>query len=142
MSCFSKRSNVKKNRIATLFIAAILALGAATMTSCAVVVVGAAAAGTVAYVRGSIRATLPYSVETLAKAVRTTITDDLKFALIKAGEDATGAEYVARNSQDEKIVITLSRIDDKVTKLEIRVGTFGDESTSRLILNRIERNLD
>ena len=133
---------MKKSRFGSFLFAAVLGVGALSMTGCVVVVAGAAAAGTVAYVRGSLKATLPAGVEKLEGVVKSTLTDDLKFALISAREDALGAEYVVRTSQDRKVVITLERFDDKLTKIEIRVGTLGDESTSRLILNQIEHNLD
>lgn len=107
-----------------------------------VLVVGAAAASGMAYYKGSLTATLPNNVEKVESAVRATLEKDLRFALISSSEDAVGAEYTARNSQDEKIVIKLKRVDDSITKIDIRVGVFGDESTSQLILRKIEKRLN
>jgi hypothetical protein len=132
---------VKKNRIGTLVFGFFLALSTLFSGGC-VVLVSAAAAGGVAYYKGSLTATLPCNVEKVESAVRATLEKDLRFALINSAEDAVGAEYTARNSQDEKIVIKLKRVDDAITKIDIRVGVFGDESTSQLILRKIEKRLN
>jgi hypothetical protein len=129
------------HRIGRFFFALTLALCTLFSGGC-VLVVGAAAAGGVAYYKGSLTATLPYNVEKVESAVRATLDKDLRFALISSAEDAVGAEYTARNSQDEKIVIKLKRVDDQITKIDIRVGVFGDESTSQLILRKIEKRLN
>jgi hypothetical protein len=119
----------------------ILVLGALAVTSgCLIVAAGAAGAGTVAYVRGELDATLgnPYSpvVDAAARAMT-----QLQFATVSESRDAFNAEIIARTSQDKKIDITLSRQGDDLTQLKIRIGLFGNEEESRAILDRIKSNL-
>jgi hypothetical protein len=105
-----------------------------------IVAAGAAGAGTVAYVRGELDATLgnPYSpvVDAAARAMT-----QLQFATVSESRDAFNAEIIARTSQDKKIDITLSRQGDDLTQLKIRIGLFGNEEESRAILDRIKSNL-
>ena len=54
-------------------------------------------------------------------------------------KDAVSATLVALTADNTKIKIVLNRKADNVTETSIRVGTFGDESMSRLILERIRK---
>ncbi|MHC4150263.1 MAG: DUF3568 family protein, partial [Planctomycetota bacterium] len=56
-------------------------------------------------------------------------------------KDAMSATIVARDSADKKITIKLSATPEKTTGISIRVGTFGDETKSRLIYDQIKKNL-
>ena len=104
--------------------------------------VAGAAGGTVAYVKGALTANLPAPIVEAQEATRKALTKDLKFVLINSNEDAVTAVYNARNAKDEKIKIQLDLVTDTTTKIDIRVGTFGDEALSQLILQKIQKRLD
>jgi hypothetical protein len=112
-----------------------------TMSGCLVVVAGAAG-GTVAYVKGALTANLPNPIVDVQKATKKALTKDLNFVLINSSEDAVTAVYHARNAKDEKIEIRLDLVTDTTTKIDIRIGTFGNETLSQLILQKIQKRLD
>jgi Protein of unknown function (DUF3568) len=47
----------------------------------------------------------------------------------------------ARNASDKRIVVHLKKMSDTVTEIRVRVGTFGDEALSRVILDKINQHL-
>ena len=108
---------------------------------CAALVVGGAVAaagvGTYAYVNGEIEGneavTLDRAYDASLAAMK-----DLQFPVTKKTKDALQAQIAARNSADKAIEINLKKVSDTTTQIRIRVGTFGDESMSRLILDKIK----
>ena len=125
--------------LAALACAAVISL----TSGCFLVAVGAAGAagaGTVAYIRGDLSVTLDQGYEAVANATERAV-DQMHFAKISETRDATAAELVLRNAQDKRIDLKLTKQADQLVKLQIRVGTFGDETISRAILDRIRGNL-
>lgn len=110
------------------------------MTGCVAVVAAGAGAGTVAYVRGEVNATLSSSYDKTRNAVDRAI-QQLEFARISEKHDALTAVFVARTAEDRKITIKVSRVDDLNSRVEIRVAFFGDQTLSMTILDRIKTNL-
>jgi len=118
---------------------AALALAAVFQSGCVVAAVGAGA-GAVAYIRGELEATLDSSLAATAKASDRAI-KELEFAKVSEKKDALSANLVARTAQDKKVEIDLTKVGDKVTKVKIRVGVFGDEAVSMAILEKIKQAL-
>lgn len=114
------------------------------MTSgCILVAAGAGAAagvGTFAYVRGELRATLDASLDRTWRATQAAM-KDLKFAVVQEQKDALQARLTSRTAADKKISVKLLKLTNNTTEVRIRVGTFGDESLSHLILEKIKANL-
>lgn len=125
--------------LATLALASTLTLGSGCFLV-AVGAAGAAGAGTVAYIKGELDATLPYDYNTAADASLKAV-DQMHFALISQSRDGAGALVTARTVEDTRITINVERVDANLAKVKIRVGTFGDEALSRSILDQIKRNL-
>jgi hypothetical protein len=119
-----------------------LALGATVMlnSGCLLVAAGAAGAGTVAYVRGELAASLGNDFGAVTKATGRAI-EQLKFAKVSENADALSARFVVRTAQDKKIEVELTKIGEALTKVEIRVGVFGDETVSMTVLDKIKANL-
>jgi hypothetical protein len=116
------------------------ALLAASLTGCVAVVAGAAGAGTVAWVRGELEATLDANYEKAATAANLAI-EQLQFAKISEKKDALTAILIARTAEDKKVEIKVIKIGDQSAKVQIRVGVFGDEALSLTILDKIKTNL-
>ena len=125
-------------------LAAALALAAAAATSgCFLVAVGAAGAagaGTVAYVRGELDATLDSPYEAVVGAANDSL-GQLQFAKVSESKDAFTADLLARTAEDTKIELKIVRKADRLTSVAIRIGVFGDEAKSRAILDQIKTNL-
>ena len=122
----------------------ILAVGLTGVTvvqsGCLAVAAGVAAAGTVVYIRGELQASLanPYGdvISATGKAI-----EKLQFRKISEKGDALKTVIVARTGSDKKIEITVKRVTDTLTKVEIRVGVFGDEALSMTVLDNIKQGL-
>ena len=116
-----------------------LALAVALQPGCVVAAVGAGA-GAVAYIRGELQATLDSSLNATNRATVRAISQ-LEFAKVSENKDALTSTITARTAQDKKVVITLTKVSDTVTKVRIRVGVFGDEAISMAILDKIKAAL-
>lgn len=121
-----------------------LATGPLILTGClAAAAVGGGAvagAGTIAYIKGELKATEGHSLdETWAATVKAV--EELQFIVINKVKDAVSAEYKCVTADNKTVVIELKRIADNLTEIKIRVDTFGDEALSRYILNKIQSNL-
>lgn len=124
---------------------AALALAAAVTLSpgCFLVAVGAAAgagAGAVAYIKGELEATLAHDYEAVFNASSNAV-GQMHFVLITQSKDGAAGQVTARTAEDSKVTIGIERVDANLTKVHIRVGTFGNETLSRSILDQIKRNL-
>lgn len=115
-------------------------LGISIHSGCAVVLLGtgaAAGAGTVAYVRGELRTTQEVALEQARAAAHQALAD-LKLAVTHESADALSAAITARNAEDKRIRIVLKRQTDALTKIHIRVGAFGDQAMSQVILDKMK----
>lgn len=110
------------------------------LTGCGLAVVGGAAAGTVAYIRGDLNAVLDGSLNKSVKAVDAAI-KETGVNQISRNVDKLGANYILRTAQDDKVEITLEKATNKATNIVIRVGVFGDEALSHQILSEIQKNI-
>ena len=110
------------------------------LCGCGLAVVGGAAAGTVAYIRGDLTATLDGSLSRSVKAVDAAI-QETGVNQISRNVDKLGAKYVLRTAQDDKVEITLEKATSNATNIVIRVGVFGDEALSNQILSEIQQKM-
>lgn len=110
------------------------------MSGCLVVAAGAAGAGTVAYIRGELDATVSASLDRMDVAANAAL-QELQFVKVNESRDALAADITARTALDKKISIRLTKTGDTMTRIQIRVGLFGDETVSRTLLDQIRDNL-
>jgi hypothetical protein len=118
---------------------AAVALAAALSGCLAATAAGAgalAAAGTYAYERGELRTTIDAPLDDVYNAA-TTALEQLELPMTDHAKDAFSAHITATQAQGGNVSIDLTRESEDVTRVGVRVGTFGDESTSRVILQRI-----
>jgi hypothetical protein len=113
---------------------------AALLQGCVAAVVGAGAAGTVAYVRGDLESVEPKNINTVYQATLKAM-EQLELNVSNKTKDSLSAEIVARDSQDKKVTVKLGATAEGATKLSIRIGIFGSETKSRLIYEQIKKNL-
>jgi hypothetical protein len=130
---------MKMKLLITVLMASLLAF----VSGCALFVVGAAAgagAAGYAYVDGEIKITESASLDRTWNATLAAM-KDLEFPVTSQAKDALEANLTARNASNTSISINLKNLSSTSTEIRIRVGTFGDESMSRLILNKINSRL-
>jgi hypothetical protein len=128
---------VRKEKV---FLTVLLAGMIGFLAGCWVVVAGAGAAGTVAYLKGDLEAVEPSNLDAVYAATAKAL-EQLGLYPIEDRKDALSALISTRDAQDEKITIRLRRTTSETTKISIRVGIFGNETKSRLIYQQIHDNL-
>jgi hypothetical protein len=63
------------------------------------------------------------------------------FVIGNSEKNDLSGSLTAYTADNKKVQIKLKRRAESITEIRIRVGTFGDESLSRLILERIRERL-
>jgi hypothetical protein len=122
-------------------VALVLSLAVLPLQSGCVAVVAAGAAGTgVAWYNGRLESTLGGDYNRVLNATRAALSQ-LEFAKVSENKDALKAVFISRTAQDKKVEITLSKLTETTTKVEIRIGFFGDEPMSITVLEKIKGNL-
>ncbi len=106
----------------------------------AVAAVGAAAAGTVAYVDGKLEATLGNRYESVVSATSVAITQ-LGFDKPEERKDELSDTFTTHTAKGNQVVIVVTKDGDASTKVSIRVDTMGDQAMSQTILDKIKSNL-
>lgn len=112
-------------------------------SGCALLVVGGAAAagaGTVAYVRGELQATVDGTLDRSWSALQSGL-KDLQMPVTDQQKDGLSGKLTARAVGDKKVVLRLKKVTGTTTEIGIRVGTWGDEAKSRQILDQIKKHL-
>ena len=110
---------------------------ATALPGCFAATAGAlAAVGTYAYSRGELRTTIDAPLDAVYAATFTAL-EQLRLPVMDEAKDAFNARVKARQIEGGDVQIDLSRESDQVTRVGVRVGTFGDEAKSRVILQRI-----
>jgi hypothetical protein len=125
---------------AQVILAVLLVGAAALLQGCVAVVVGAGAAGTVAYIRGDLESIESKDLNAVYEATLKAM-EQLGLSVSRKTKDAMSAEVVARDAEDKKVTISLGATAEGATKISIRIGVFGSETKSRLIYDQIKKNL-
>ena len=107
---------------------------------CVAAAVGLGAAGTIAYIQGDMESVETKNIEVVYSAALEAV-DQLQLSLISNSQDGLTATVIARDAEDKKITIKMKSEGEQTTKLSIRVGTFGDETKSQQIYQKIYNNL-
>lgn len=128
--------------IRKIVLAVCLLLAVVGSGGCLAVAVGAGAGGTVAYLAGDLETDEPYDIDAVFAASEKALEDlELRLQRHETAKDALSARLVARDAGDKEVVIKLKSTTEGSTHLSVRVGTFGDDTKSQLIYERIRANL-
>jgi hypothetical protein len=129
-----------KKKLLTIGLMAALS---AMVSGCVIVAVGAiavAGAGGWAYISGEMKATEQAPLDRVWNAALATM-KDLEYPVTYKTKDALNAELKAVNSSGTTIDINIKKLSDNATEVRIRVGTFGDQNLSRIIIGKIEDHI-
>jgi Protein of unknown function (DUF3568) len=115
----------------------------AMLQGCVVVAGGAAAAaGTVAYVRGDLESIMEEDITSIYEASKQAL-EDLEIEIVGTDKDLLSAVVNGKGAEDKKITIKMKRIEQgRLVKLTIRIGTFGEKTLSQIIYDKIHKNLE
>ncbi|MBX3380517.1 MAG: DUF3568 family protein [Phycisphaeraceae bacterium] len=101
---------------------------------------GVAQAGTSTFIQGTLQAAFDKPIDRVLEASRRALTD-LGYEITREDSGTHYAQLQAAQADDSSIVVKLRKSSETVTGLSIRVGLWGDNAVSRLILAEIEREL-
>ena len=124
-------------RIGMLLILLTLAVAA---SGCWIVLAGAAGATGVYYMNGVAEKSYPYAVEKTYDGVLAALKDG-EITPYQKGFDATSGTIEATLADGKKLKIELKAMGDNVTRVRLRIGTFGDKDRSAEILAKIDKRL-
>lgn len=125
-----------------LLLGLMLGLSLVVNSRCQALWIGAecgAVVGAAAYKGGEVRYEGELSLSEAWDATQRAFSD-LGYAVTSEERHVSDApcQLTAEKEGSKKIRVTLKRQSDAVTEIRVRVGTFGDESLSRLIIKQIE----
>lgn len=111
-------------------------------SGCAVVVVGAAAAGVgaVVYGNGELRAREYVAYDKGWDATLAAM-NDLGYAVVGREKDVVEGKITARAPGDKKVQVRVTKVSGTITEFGVRVGSFGDKAQSQPILDAIKKHL-
>ena len=123
---------------------AIAALLTATLlqAGCGVLLLaGGAGTSAIAFATGELRVTEGVPLETLHEATRTAV-ETLRYVDVEAILEEEGRiRWTATTAGGDPVDIRLIANGDDRTDLRIRIGVFGNEARSRLVLEQIRQSL-
>jgi hypothetical protein len=115
-----------------------LALG---LTGCgALLLVGGAGTSAIAFATGELRSTEETSMAELDAATRQAL-EALGYGAIEAEREEERVRWRARTAGGDPVDIRLRARGADRTEVRIRIGVFGDEARSRLVLEQIHQSL-
>ena len=126
-----------KRKIAalTLLLLGLLVVGA----GCLAVAAGAGA-GTYAFVKGDLETVEKENVAQVYNAALQAL-EDLQIPVQNQQQDDLVALIEGRTAEDKKVTIKIEATENNLSKLSIRIGTFGDSDKSKIIYDKIKEYL-
>lgn len=125
-----------RKSVATLILCTML-LGTAGCG--AIIVGGAAAAGTYAYLNGQAKGTYSTSI---AQAFDASLTACKELGIPVTSQSMSGAKGTIRGKlSGDTVTIDLKLVGDTITEITVRVGLWGNEAASHRIHNAISQKL-
>lgn len=115
-------------------------VGITFLVGCAVAAGAAAGVGTYAWSTGKLSFTTPNTV-TQAKDATLAAFNELDIATTKQKVDNLGGTIKGKTVRGKTVTVDVEPVSSDITKIEIRVGVFGDRAASERIADAIKQNL-
>ena len=120
---------------------AVVVAAGVSLSGCIPLLVGAAAgAGGIAYIKGTLEQNLDASVEKVHKATLAAL-KGLKLSITKEELSLHDSKIQAEYPDNTKINIDSTSLTEQSSTIKIRVGVFGDQQKSEVILNAIRKKI-
>ena len=107
---------------------------------CASTTADAAGGASVAYALGDLEAEVESTPQKIVKAARGAL-EDLEIHIASVDSTSLDGQVIGHTATDDKVDITVKRLDDTRSRISIRIGIFGDEEGSRRIYDAIRERL-
>ncbi|MFK7896203.1 MAG: DUF3568 family protein [Myxococcota bacterium] len=124
------------------FVIATLAIGlSGTLTGCgALLLVGGAGTSAIAFATGELKSTEPHALDVLDQACAVAL-DEMGYDEIDVERAADKIRWRAKTSGGDPVDLQLEAKGPESTELNIRIGVFGNEPRSRLLLEQVHQAL-
>lgn len=110
-------------------------------SSCIAIVAGGAGAGGYIYGKGGLKNVAQKPLGRCFAASKNALAK-LGLPILKTTKEPDMATIISRFSDDKRITITIKKIDNKTSEIEIRVGVIGDEQRANHLMKNINQHLD
>ena len=119
---------------------AILGVSILSSSGCIPLLVGAAAGAGVAYVKGTLEANFERPIKTVHKASLAAL-KSLKIEIKEENFSQHSSRIRAEYPDGTKVSVDGDALTEHTAKIAIRVGVFGDQTKSEMILDEIKKRL-
>ena len=117
-----------------------IALSASTLGCGALLLVGGAGTSAIAFATGELSVTEAVAIGDLQNATRTAV-ETLRYVDAEAVQEGNRIRWRATTAGGDPVDIRLISRGPLETEVRIRVGVFGNEARSRLVLEQIRQSL-
>ena len=118
-----------------------LGISVSVVTGCIPLIIGAAAgAGGVAYVQGILHKNLDIPIDKLQR-ISLDALKRLKMTVKEQKVEGAQSFIKAEDVDHAKIKITINKLTENSSQLNIHVGLWGNQTKSQMILNAIEKKI-
>lgn len=129
------------SKLLSIFVfALILGLVLVNQAGCLLVAAAAGTGATVAYVAGDVDAALDASPKAVVNATEKAC-KDLDLVVITKESTNLDGKIIARTARDVKMTVVIKGESDKLSRVSIRAGVFGDDPMQDRLLQKIRENL-
>jgi len=111
-----------------------------TQSGCLILLAGAGAGATVAYMKGDLETRVDADPKAVAAATEQAM-KQMDISIISHAATGLDANVVGRTANDTKLEVTIKGESEKSSKVSIRAGVFGDMVLQSRLLDKIKTNL-
>jgi hypothetical protein len=124
----------------TFATAIVLGLLLASQSGCLLVAAAAGTGAGVAFVTGDTETTLDASPQAVVNATELAF-KDLDLSVISKESSGLDGKVIGRTARDVKLTVVVKGQSERVSKVSIRTGVFGDDPMQYRILEKIRQHL-
>jgi hypothetical protein len=128
------------NFVRAALAAAILGLFLTTQAGCLLIAAGAATGGTVAYLKGDSEILMDGTPSQVASAAEKSA-KDLGLHVVSNQSSELDSKVITRTADDVRVVVYAKAQGEKVSRVYVRMGVFGDDAMQQRMIEKIKANL-
>ncbi|MFT4693810.1 MAG: hypothetical protein ACI8TE_000708 [Francisella sp.] len=124
-----------------IIIASFLVVSALSLSSCWLLLGGAAGGATIAYVQGKYSMNMDGNIKDVYNATIKAVQNDGDLVLTKKSITPTDASIEGSTKVDTTdFSVAVEKLTDNASKVTIKFGTFGDRTASATLMDQIQKN--
>ena len=129
-------------KIKKIITAIFLVISALSLSSCLLLLGGAAGGGTIAYVQGTYSMNMDGSIKEVYNASLEAVQNDDNLIITKKTITPTDATIKGNTKVDSTdFDITIEKLTKNASKVKIKFGTFGNRTASATLMDEIQKNI-